>query len=59
MKNYKIGLTFKNQRELDDWFEKNLKVDGRLMYKGEYVMMTCASAVAGSDEVVLDSIWTC
>lgn len=59
MKVYKMDLRFESQKEYDAWIEANLKVNGREMYNGEYVMMLMASGECGSDAVVLQEIWTC
>lgn len=56
---YKLNLHFNSLEECNKWEEENLMVDGRQMYKGEYIIMVAHNSSVRSDEVTLTEIWTC
>lgn len=58
MKTYKLNLKFKSHEECRAWEDKNLMVNGRQMYNGEYIMMVMHDSVIGSDEITLTEIIT-
>ena len=58
MKTYHINKHFNSHKECEKWEEENLTVDGRQMYNGEYILMTCHDSAIGSDEITLTDIIT-
>ena len=59
MHTYTLNLKFNSQKECDEWEKKNLTVNGRRMYNGEYILMVMHDSVLGEDGVVLTEIITC
>lgn len=59
MHTHKLNLKFNSQKECDEWEKKNLTVNGRQMYNGEYILMVMHDSVIDGDGVVLTEIITC